>query len=144
MQCQNRWSSALPEIGAGHVSSCATAWVSFHMSSLAGLAEFRRSATRATFGAASFSNSNRFPLSSGPSIVNPVMFPPGRARLATSPLATGSLMSTKTTGTVADRLFNGQNARRSSSNNEIHLSGAPARPQAQEDDRAFPPHIGTR
>ena len=91
MQCQNRWKSALPEIGAGRVvlvlpPGSLSTWC------LAGLAEFHRNATRVTFGTASFSNSNLLPLSSGPSIVSPVLLPPGRARLTTSPLATGSLM----------------------------------------------------
>ena len=48
----------------------------------------------------SFNNSNRFPVKSGETELSPVMFPPGRARLATSPLATGSLLLVMTMGIV--------------------------------------------
>jgi hypothetical protein len=51
-------------------------------------------------GTASFRSSSRFPPSSGAMKVNPVMFPPGRARLATSPLPTGSAIGLKTMGIV--------------------------------------------
>jgi hypothetical protein len=48
---------------------------------------------RETSGTTSLSSSNRFPLSSVVRVASPVMFPPGRARLATSPVLTGSLLT---------------------------------------------------
>ena len=48
----------------------------------------------------SLSNSNRLPANTGEMVVNPVMFPPGRARLSTSPAATGSAPAIKTMGIV--------------------------------------------
>ena len=49
--------------------------------------------TRERFGSISFSNSNRLPKISLPaSAASPVTFPPGRARLATSPVPTGSTL----------------------------------------------------
>jgi hypothetical protein len=44
---------------------------------------------RETLGATLLSICNCFPTSSGPIVASPVMFPPGRARLATKPSATG-------------------------------------------------------
>ena len=41
-------------------------------------------------GTTSFSNSSRFPFKSLVSLVSPVIFPPGRAKLSTMPVATGS------------------------------------------------------
>ncbi len=46
------------------------------------------------------SSSSRFPLSSEERNDNPVMFPPGRARLAMRPVPTGSSLSTITMGIV--------------------------------------------
>jgi hypothetical protein len=57
-------------------------------------------ALRETPGSASLSSSTRLGTSSGPRKVNPVIFPPGRARLATSPSPTGSPMTGVTMGTV--------------------------------------------
>src|SRR5436853_365227 len=51
-------------------------------------------------GDACLRSSNRLAVSSPASWVKPVAFPPGRARLETSPSATGSLASVKTIGTV--------------------------------------------
>jgi hypothetical protein len=48
----------------------------------------------------SLSNSSRFPANACEIEVNPVMFSPGRARLSTSPAATGSTPLTKTMGIV--------------------------------------------
>lgn len=61
----------------------------------------KRTPTRARPGTASPSSSRSLPLISGMSRKTPVMFPAGRARLATNPAATGSLSrSTATTGTL--------------------------------------------
>ena len=54
-----------------------TAWIS-------------KKATRESFGIVSLSNSSRLPDKSGETVLSPVMFPPGRARLATNPRPTGS------------------------------------------------------
>jgi hypothetical protein len=52
-------------------------------------------------GTLSLSNSRYLPTISGPAMrVNPVTFFPGRARLATSPLSTGSKTATVTMGIV--------------------------------------------
>ena len=51
-----------------------------------------------TLGTISLSSSNRFPSISGEIEVTPVMFPPGRARLVTSPVATGSPTAIMTSG----------------------------------------------
>jgi len=54
--------------------------------------------TRLTAGAIDLSISMDFPTSEKSTMVNPVMFSPGRAMLAMTPCATGSLTSTNTTG----------------------------------------------
>src|SRR5437763_5013997 len=54
------------------------------------MAEFQRTATRAVLGNASLSNARRLVASSGATEVTPVIFAPGRARLATSPSGTAS------------------------------------------------------
>jgi hypothetical protein len=51
-------------------------------------------------GTASLSSSKCFTLISDVIRVVPVKFPPGRAKFATSPLATGSPIATKTIGIV--------------------------------------------
>src|SRR5262249_41620288 len=60
----------------------------------------RRTAARVTRGAISFSSSIHFAPVPYSIWVNPVALPPGRARLATKPAATGSGVCVKTTGTV--------------------------------------------
>jgi hypothetical protein len=63
--------------------------------------EVPKTATRESLGRISFRTSSRFTLSSGCSVDNPVTFPPGRARLVTNPLSTGSLSDAMTMGIVA-------------------------------------------
>jgi len=46
------------------------------------------------------SSSSCFPTSASAMMVDPVMFPPGRARLVTSPAPTGSAAPAKTMGIV--------------------------------------------
>ena len=65
-----------------------------------GFMGFRRTATRETEGIASLSSPIRFRLSSAEIKLNPVIFPPGRARLAISPAPTGSAMAAITIGIV--------------------------------------------
>ena len=57
-----------------------------------------RSPTRASLGTASLSTSSLFVFSSGPKLENPVTLPPGRARLATKPVPTGSPASSSRWG----------------------------------------------
>jgi hypothetical protein len=71
------------------------------MNSRCGSLLFMSKPTRLTLGNASLSNSNRFPASSGLFCSDiPVMFPPGRARLATRPVPTGSPAKAITMGMV--------------------------------------------
>src|SRR6266853_5507548 len=58
------------------------------------------SAARERFGAISLSRSSHFAPKVGSGWVKPVRLPPGWARLATKPWATGSLTATKTIGIV--------------------------------------------
>src|SRR5262245_103417 len=60
----------------------------------------QRAATRPTPGTACVSCSRHLPTSSGANEDNPVTLPPGRARLLTSPLVTGSPGPAKTMGRV--------------------------------------------
>jgi hypothetical protein len=79
------------------ISLVRTGWEAF-----VGLA---RTATRASPGTASFSSSTCLPASSVPTKLRPVTFPPGRAKLATRPVATGSAGTVMTMGTVVVTCF---------------------------------------
>jgi len=57
-------------------------------------------ATRVTRVAISLSSSSNFPLMLNSNAAKPVALPPGRARLATQPPPTGSIVVTNTIGTV--------------------------------------------
>ena len=74
--------------------------ISFNTCALPGLVEVPRTPTRASRGTIYFKSSNCFPLISRARVDNPVMFPPGRARLATKPEPTGSLSNAMTMGIV--------------------------------------------
>jgi len=76
----------------------AAASVSFSDSTAGGSSGFHRAATRERPSMISLSNWSRFPLNSGDRRLLPVMFPPGRAKLATNPLPTGSLLAVITMG----------------------------------------------
>ena|SRR6516162_6910910 len=65
-----------------------------------GLDESHRIAKREIPGSSLRSMSSRFALSSGAISELPVMFPPGRAKLATKPTPTGSLLAPRTMGIV--------------------------------------------
>src|SRR5262249_9211748 len=65
-----------------------------------GLAASQSTTTRASRGRSSLSNSSRLPPSSGAIRLIPVTLPPGRARLATSPLPNGSPAAVMTIGMV--------------------------------------------
>src|SRR5713226_4168931 len=58
------------------------------------------SAARAARGTMSLSISIHLPLNDDSMLMNPVMLPPGRGRLATNPLPTGSETDTNTIGIV--------------------------------------------
>ncbi len=73
---------------------------SFNASALPSSVELPRTATRESAGTISFSNSSCFPLISGAREDNQVMFPPGRARLTTTPDPTGSPSKLITIGTL--------------------------------------------
>ena len=55
-------------------------------------------ATRLSVGKNSLSSSSRLPVRSANTAVKPVRFPPGRARLVTTPVAIGSMAATITIG----------------------------------------------
>jgi len=61
---------------------------------------FQSTATRERPGTASLSSSSRFALSSGEILLSPVTFVPGRARLLTNPVPTGSVLMVITIGIV--------------------------------------------
>ena len=64
------------------------------------MAESRRTATRVTRGAICLSSSSHFPLIPYSTFMNPVVLPPGRAKLSTKPAPTGSVTIANTIGTV--------------------------------------------
>jgi hypothetical protein len=68
-----------------------------------------RTATRRTEGAISFSVSIHLPPIENSNAVNPVMLPPGRAKLATNPWPTGSETDTNTIGIVRVSCWNAAN-----------------------------------
>gem|GEM_PF-2323429 len=70
--------------------------ISFKNCAVPGSVELPMTVTRESLGTISFKSSSRLPLISGARVDNPVMFPPGRAKLATNPLATGSPSCAKT------------------------------------------------
>ena len=86
-----------------------------------GLAGFWRTATRETLGATALSISNCFPTSCGPIVASPVMLPPGRARLATKPSATGSPETVKTIGIVLVACLAALVAAGDAGDDDIHL-----------------------
>src|SRR5215470_15678845 len=73
---------------------------SLNACALPGSVELAKTATRESLGTTSFKSSICFPVSSGASVDSPVMFPPGRARLATNPFPTGSPSCAITMGIV--------------------------------------------
>ena len=62
------------------------------------LSRLAYTATRVIFGTSAFSSSRRLGASSVVALVRPVTLPPGRARLAASPLSTGSATAAITIG----------------------------------------------
>src|SRR5262249_1625205 len=75
--------------------------MSFVCTAAVGLFGFTSKPIEATLGTRSRSSSSRFAPSSTERNVAPVIFPPGRFRLTTSPVSTGSLPIANTIGMVA-------------------------------------------
>src|SRR6266487_2621223 len=65
---------------------------------LGAVSGLKRIMTRRTLGAKSLSISSHFPLIDGSKLANPVIFPPGREKLETNPLPTGSATFVNTVG----------------------------------------------
>src|ERR1700730_12721332 len=76
----------------------AAASVALTSSTLPAFAVLNRIAMRVASGAISLRISSLLPATSGIMLLKPVMFPPGRARLATRPTPTGSPTATMTMG----------------------------------------------
>src|SRR5205823_5630990 len=85
----------------------ATDWIEANWPIPAGIVASRRTAARVTPGAISLSSSSHLPLTPYSDVVNPVALPPGRARLATKPAATGSGVWVNTIGTLRVACSNG-------------------------------------
>jgi hypothetical protein len=72
-------------------------------------------------GTASFSSSSLFPPNSGPRMLNPVAFPPGRAKVSMMPLATGFPNSSENDGNSPSRVLCDQNIWSRRGTDDIHL-----------------------
>ncbi len=81
-------------------TASAAVFTSFSSCALPGKAVVPKTAMRESFGMISLRRSRRLPLSSRLRFDNPVMLPPGRARLVTNPLPTGSGSWVMTMGIV--------------------------------------------
>ena len=100
MQSQYPWDLVRPGIEASLRTPLRRVPPLLTSCALPGLVEVPKTATRESLGTISFRSSSCFPLSSGAKVDNPVMFPPGRARLATNPFPTGSGSCAMTMGIV--------------------------------------------
>ena len=85
------------------------------------LSGLKRTATRCVRGKVSLSSSSRFALSSGLKVLHPVIFPPGRDRLATKPKATGSPLVTMTIGIVVVAFLASADPRRPSGQDDVNV-----------------------
>ena len=83
------------------LNTLAACSISLNDCALPGLFNSPKTATRESFGIIYFRSSSCLPLISGDRFERPVIFPPGRARLATNPEPTGSLSFAITMGIVA-------------------------------------------
>src|SRR5947209_16214865 len=83
----------------------AAACRSLNMVSVLGLVGLTSAAMMVAVGTNSCANSNRFGITSTYNWVTPVTLPPGRLRLATRPICTGSLAVVKTMGIVVIAAF---------------------------------------
>src|SRR5215204_2687853 len=100
--CDNALSSSLLLVTSTRATSnprtAAPRSVIFHCASPDGLPKLAKTATRFTAGKLSLRASNRFSLRIQLSRLSPVRLPPGRARLATMPVATASPLGANTMG----------------------------------------------
>ena len=78
----------------------------------------RSTAARLRLGTNSLRSSSHFPLMPYSKFVNPVMFPPGRAKLGTTPAPTGSVTFANTIGTARTHLLQRRNR---SANRQDHV-----------------------
>ena len=100
-------------------SSCAAAWLSFHCAQC--LADCGSTAQPpGELGNGFLQQLQPFTRLVRGNLVNPVMFPPGRAKLATSPLATGSQPG-KDDGNCSGSLLGGRGGRCTRRNNNVYL-----------------------
>src|ERR1700738_3195449 len=81
-------------------SGGAMAWITANWPIPEGFAGSRKTAARVTPGAICLSSSSHFPLKLYSNCMKPVVLPPGRARLSTRPLPTGSTAIANTIGIV--------------------------------------------
>src|SRR5262249_54120798 len=95
----------------------ATAWIALNWAGP--IVRSRSTATRVRRGAISLSSSSHFAPKPNSKGVKPVVFPPGRARLSTKPMPTGSPTFANTMGTGAGRLLQCLNARGGRSQNHV-------------------------
>ena len=120
-RCQTRRDCAPPRGAAGRPTAGPPRPPPAPWRAWAGLAGFQRMATRETVGSTSLRNSSCFPTSSGARAASPVTLPPGRARLATRPLPTGSLTPTITMGIVVVACLAASAAGVSPHHQDVHL-----------------------
>src|SRR4030095_9030992 len=85
----------------------------------AGFAASQSTAIRPAFGTTSLSSSRRLALNSAESVVSPVTFPPGCARLATRPVPTGSAVFVITIGDRLRCALRRENGRRTRGHNDV-------------------------
>ena len=121
MQSQYPWNLARPGIEASLSNAPAASSISLNDCALPGSVEVPKTATRESLGTISFKSSSCFPLSSGASVDNPVMFPPGRARLATNPFPTGSAILRHDNGNRTRRFLGGTGCCRASRDDDVYL-----------------------
>ena len=110
-QAPPRSNSSLPRSSASTNASTART----------GLSAFARIANRPRWGITSRRISSRLPARSGNRTERPVMLPPGRAKLATSPAATGSMAIGNTTGNSRGCLLCGEHRPRPCRDDDVNV-----------------------
>src|SRR5215831_2631834 len=101
----------------------ATSSVSLYSKTAPLTSGFQKNATLESPGIASRSNASRFPLSPAETLLSPVIFRPGRARLDTNPVPTGSMLSAITIGIVGVSRLTAAMARYRGGHDHVHLEG---------------------
>src|SRR5262249_7324176 len=97
----------------------AAAFAASHSGRTTGLLILKRPATRVIPGIISFISSTRFGASSVAKELNPVTLPPGRARLATAPVTSGSPIAAITIGITVVACFAARTRRCSSGHDRV-------------------------